>query len=109
MSKRSFNVSITPYQALELVMNQQNADLVHEEYHPLGEGKEIGTQVYEKYYFRSKNRAALIVMTDNLRGVTNVRVVATGSSEGLIFNFDWGAADDFASSVESILEEYIID
>ncbi|MEQ7050938.1 DUF6054 family protein [Paenibacillaceae sp. P-4] len=54
-------------------------------------------------------RAALIVMIDNLRGVTNVRVVATGSSEGLIFNFDWGAADDFASSVESILEEYIID
>ncbi|SYX86180.1 conserved protein of unknown function [Paenibacillus alvei] len=48
-------------------------------------------------------------MIDNLRGVTNVRVVATGSSEGLIFNFDWGAADDFASSVESILEEYIID
>ncbi|WP_420029315.1 DUF6054 family protein [Paenibacillus alvei] len=81
----------------------------HEEYHPLGEGKEIGTQVYEKYYFRSKNRAALIIMIDNLRGVTNVRVVATGSSEGLIFNFDWGAADDFASSVESILEEYIID
>ena len=109
MSKRSFNVSITPYRALGLVMNQQNADLVHEEYHPLGEGKEIGTQVYEKYYFRSKNRAALIVMIDNLRGVTNVRVVATGSSEGLIFNFDWGAADDFASSVESILEEYIID
>ncbi|EPY07359.1 hypothetical protein PAALTS15_11204 [Paenibacillus alvei TS-15] len=109
MSKRSFNVSITPYQALEHVMNHQTADLVHEEYHPLGEGKEIGTQVYEKYYFRSKNRAALIVMIDNLRGVTNVRVVATGSSEGVIFNFDWGAADDFVSSVERILEDYIID
>jgi len=108
MSKSSFNVSIAPSQALELVKNYEDADLVYEEYHEL-DGKCIGTQIYEKYYFRSRNRAALIVIIDNFNGPTNVRAVATGSSDGMVFNFDWGAADHFASSVEKILEKYRID
>ncbi|NIK75499.1 hypothetical protein FHS15_000599 [Paenibacillus castaneae] len=108
MSKDSFNISIAPIEALHLVRDQQNADLVHEEYNELGEGRFIGTQIYEKYYIRSKNRAALIVIIDNINGVTNVRAISTGSSEGIIFNFDWGAADNFVSSVEKILGEYII-
>lgn len=109
MSTISFNVNIAPLAALNLVKDNQNADLVHEEHHNVGQDKLIGTQIYEKYYFRSKNRAALIVIIDNLKGTTNVRAIATGSSEGLIFNFDWGAADDFASSVENILDPYIIE
>ncbi|SFL77313.1 hypothetical protein SAMN03159341_109233 [Paenibacillus sp. 1_12] len=109
MSKISFNVSIAPSAALDLVKHNQNADLVHEEYHIVGQDQLIGTQIYEKYYFRSKNRAALIVIIDNINGATNVRAIATGSSEGFIFNFDWGAADDFASSVENILSHYIIE
>ncbi|BBH21937.1 hypothetical protein Back11_32820 [Paenibacillus baekrokdamisoli] len=109
MSKNSFNISITPLEALNLVQDQQNATLVHEEFHDLGQNRFTGTQIYEKYYFRSKNRAALIIIIDNLKGVTNVRAISTGSSEGLIFNFDWGAADNFVSSVEKILEKYIIE
>jgi hypothetical protein len=109
MSKLIFNVNIMPNEALELVKNNQEAELVHEEYNDLGQDRFIGTQIYEKYYFRSKNRAALIVIIDNITGTTNVRVVATGSSEGLFFNFDWGAADNFISSVENILADYIIE
>ncbi|XEC94399.1 DUF6054 family protein [Paenibacillus tarimensis] len=108
MSKNNFNISLKPPEALVLVKNGQDADLVHEEYNAVGD-KFIGIQVYEKYYFRSSNRAALIVIIDNIKGVTNVRIVSTGSSQGLIFNFDWGAADDFVSSVEEILGEYIIE
>ncbi|SEC04210.1 DUF6054 family protein [Paenibacillus sp. GP183] len=109
MSKISFNVSIAPLEALDFVKDNQNADLVHEEYNVVGQDKLIGTQIYEKYYFRSKNRAALIVIIDNLKGPTNVRAIATGSSEGLIFNFDWGAADNLVTSIEKILGEYIIE
>ena len=109
MSKLSFNVNLMPSEALDLVRKNQNADLVHEEFNELGEDRFIGTLIYEKYYFRSKNRAALIVIIDNLKGPTNVRAIATGSSEGLIFNFDWGAADNFVTSVEKILGEYIIE
>lgn len=109
MSQLSFNVNIMPAEALELVKNNQDADLVYEEYNELGSDRLIGTQIYEKYFFRTSNRVALIVIIDNIKGITNVRAISTGSSEGLIFNFDWGAADDFVTSVEEILEEFIIE
>lgn len=109
MSVINFKVNIAPVEAFSLVRENQNADLVHEEFHDVGNGKSIGTLIFEKYYFRSKNRAALIVITDNIKGYTDVRAIATGSSEGLLLKIDWGAADDFAQSVKDILENYIID
>ncbi|WP_220483141.1 hypothetical protein [Paenibacillus thiaminolyticus] len=47
MSNISFHVSIPPGKALELVKDNQNANLVHEEYHEMPKGTFIGTQVYE--------------------------------------------------------------
>lgn len=109
MSKYSIQVNIMPLRALELIKDRQDADLVHEEYHDLGDGKSIGTLVFEKYYFRVKNRVALVVISDNFKGETEVRVVSTAGSEGLIFSFDWGASDDFADSIQDILSEYIVE
>lgn len=62
----------------------------------------------ESNELQRQHRAALIVIADNLKGITNVRAISTGSSEGLFFKFDWGAADNFASSVESILADWIV-
>lgn len=106
MSKSSFKIRLQPEEALQLVRGHQNADLVHSEFHSLDNGKAIGTLIFEKYYFRSKNRACLVVIIENLQDTTEVRAVSTGSSEGLFFNFDWGAADNFVRSVEEILEDY---
>jgi hypothetical protein len=109
MSHISFNIDIGPLFALNMIRNNQEADLIYEESHEVGENKFIGTQIYEKYYFRTSNRAALIVMIDNLKGATNVRAVCTGSSDGLLFSFDWGAADDFVHSVKDILSKHVIE
>jgi hypothetical protein len=108
MSTLNFKVSISPIEALDLVKQNENADLVHEETHNLGNGSYIGTLIFEKYYMRVKNRVALVVIIDNIYGQTDVRSIATGSSEGMIFNFDWGAADSFSNSVQDILSDYII-
>ncbi|GFP78196.1 DUF6054 family protein [Clostridium fungisolvens] len=108
MSKYNFKVNITPNKAFSLVKNSQSADLVHEEFFELENGVCTGTLVYEKYYMRTSNRAALVVIIDNIKGYTDVRAIATGSSEGWLFKFDWGAADNFAASIEKILKEYII-
>jgi hypothetical protein len=108
MSKINFNVSITPQEALDLVKDNLDGELVHEEYNAVDQDRLIGTQIYEKYYHRSRNYAALIVIIDNIKETTNVRAIATGSSRGLVFNIDWGAADHFVTSVEKILEDYII-
>lgn len=109
MSIQNFKVSIDPMRALGLIKDEENADLVHEEIHDLGGNKYIGTLIFEKFFFRNSNRAALIVIIDNIKGYTDVRSVSTGSSQGMIFNFDWGAASEFAGSVKDILENYIIE
>ena len=108
MSKYNFIVDISAKKTFNLIKGKQTADLVHEESFDIEEGKFIGTLVFEKYYFRSQNRAALIVIIDNFKGVTSVRSISTGSSQGLFLNFDWGAADDFASSVKEILKDYLV-
>jgi len=109
MSKANFRVTISPEEAFHRVRDEQNADLVHEELIDLGQGRQFGTLVFEKYYLRTKNRAALIVLIDNVQGVTDIRVVGTGSSEGIFFNFDWGASDNFVNSVVEILQDFIIE
>lgn len=108
MSTLNFKLSISPVEAIKLIKEKQNAELVHEELIDLGQEKFIGILIYEKYYFRASNRAALTVIVDNTKGKTDVRSIATGSSQGMIFNFDWGAADNFARSVENILGDFII-
>lgn len=108
MSKIDFKVSLPLIQAMELIKEGQNSELVHEEVLDIGNGKLTGTLIFEKYFFRSSNRAALVVILDNLEGVTDLRVVSTGSSQGLVINFDWGAASDFVESVRWSLKDYII-
>lgn len=108
MGKYNFKVNISPIEARDIIKQRQSADLVHEELIDLGDGRYVTTLIYEKYYFRANNRAALIVIIDNVNGDTDVRSISTGSSEGLFLNFDWGAADNFARSIESILGHYII-
>ena len=109
MSEINFKVSLNLKDALDILKRKEDADLVHDEIKTLNDGSSFGVLVFEKYFMRVKNRAALVVIADNTNGTTEIRAVATGSSEGVIFNFDWGAADDFAESAEDILKEYVIE
>jgi hypothetical protein len=109
MSKCEFRVTLTPREVMERVKNYGEGELVHEEFHQLVGGKEIGTLVFERYFFRVSSRVALVVITDNLSGTTEVRSVSTGSSQGLFMNFDWGASGDYAYSVREALEGYVIE
>lgn len=107
MSKKRFVVSISPEDVMKIVKDRQDADLIHEEFIHITPERGIGTLVFEKYYFRVKNRVALVIIVDNLSDRTDVRTISTGSSEGLFLNFDWGASGNFAESVKEILEDFI--
>ncbi len=107
MSQVNFKVSLTARNALELIKREHTASLVYDEYIDIGEGKGIGTLVFEKYYIRNSNRAALTVICDDIRGKTEVRSIATGASQHMFFKLDWGASSEFAHSVEKILRDYI--
>lgn len=108
MSKTKFNVSVSPVEVFHVLKKEMNADLVHEEIHKVEGNKYVGTLIYEKLYMRVSNRVALVVICDNLKDKTEVRVIATGSSEGLFSKFDWGAANNFTKSIEEILKVYKI-
>lgn len=109
MAEVSFKISITPKEAYDMLQEADSLDLVYDEFkRPVAE-KEIAILIFEKYYFRAENRAALTVVIDNFNGVTSVTAIVAGSSQGLIFNFDWGAADNFIGSVRKIFKEYIIE
>lgn len=105
------NVSLQPDEALGLIKQGMpgESELLYEEFNDLGEGRMIGTLVYERYYHRSGNQAALVIIVDNLRGASNVRLIPAGGARGMIFKIDWGAGKSFASSVEQILAKYIVD
>lgn len=109
MSNDNFKVSLDALTTLETIKNGQDSELVHEEIVDVENGKMVATLIFEKYFIRAKNRAALVVILDNLENYTDLRVISTGSSQGMIFNFDWGAADSFVNSVRRSLEGYIID
>jgi len=109
MSKCSFIVNLTSTEVMNRVKDEQDAEMIFEEFHDLGNGKDYGTLIFDKYFMRVSNRVALVVMVNNLNGKTQVTSVATGSAQGRVFKFDWGAGDDFSESVRSILKQYIIE
>lgn len=107
MNKKGLVVNILPDEVLSKIKNNIGADLIHEEFHEVDK-KYIGTLVFEKYFFRVKNRVALVVIADNFDDSTKVRVISTASSEGIFLKFDWGASDSFIVEVENILSNNIL-
>jgi hypothetical protein len=99
-------VSITPEEVYRIVGSWDGADLLHQELKDLGDQKWYAALVFEKYFFRNKSRAGLVVLCDNVSGDTEVRLIATGTGDGLFFSFDWGAGDDFIDSVAELLSDY---
>lgn len=108
MAKDSFAIELLPLEALDFLKEKMiEPKLVHDERHDLGNGRSMGILVFEQYFWRAGNRVALVVVADNLKGQTEVRVIATGSSRALLLNIDWGAAEAFVDSVKRVLEEHM--
>lgn len=64
--------------------------------------------VFEKHYYRVKNRLTLTVVIDDFEDTTRVHYVSGGGGTGVLFNFDWGASDKFSAVVEQALGSYRI-
>lgn len=107
MSVYNFKVNISPEEAFVYLKNNMNSELIYEEAHEYQDVIKAYVLIFEKYYFRSKNRAALTVTINNFNKDTEISSISAGSSEGMIFNFDWGAGDDFAASVKRLLKKFV--
>lgn len=67
----------------------------------------FGVLVFEKYFYRARNRVSLTVTIDNFRdGDTRVHTCPAGGSQGVFLRFDWGASERFEDSVYYALRMY---
>lgn len=103
-------VSLTPGEAGDqveqaIIKGSISGTLIDRYYRSNGE-VEIIVLVLEKYYVRSSNRGSITVTIDNLDGATKVHAAASGTAQGAIFRFDWGAGNSFLNSVINALEPY---
>lgn len=105
-----FTVKITPFEATNIIVDQiVNGSLsgkLLDKYILNEKNFECVVLVFEKYFMRNSNRASLTVTLSNNGGVTTVRSVGSAGGHGAFFGFDWGAADNFANSVEIALKKY---
>ena len=48
--------------------------------------------VFEQYSIVNSNRMTISIVLEENEGYTTIHFVASGSSQGWLFNFDWGSA-----------------
>ncbi|MGJ8729868.1 DUF6054 family protein [Listeria aquatica] len=109
MPSRRYIVKSSVEETMDMIkLSQATSTPVFEEIRDFGEGKKLATLAYEKYYFRASNRAALFITINNFHGESEVTAISTGSSDNLIFNIDWGAANSYIRSVQKVLHPVLI-
>ena len=69
-------------------------------------GATVWLFVYDKYYMRASNRAALTVQVIGGDDYAYVTAIGAGGGNGALINFSYGAEEDFVGTVESLLDQY---
>ena len=64
---------------------------------------QIHVLVFEKYYWRTSNRASLTVVVSGEDGNVCVDAISSGGGRGVFFRFSWGAETSFTGAIERIL------
>lgn len=106
-----FTVDLKPFQAVQLILEDKDlkSTLIFEDYKVTGvDEKEISILVFEKFFLRTGNTAALTVTVDNFSEVTIVKCISAGNGQG-ISDIDWGAGKSFIKPVRKKLESHIIE
>ncbi|UYP09655.1 DUF6054 family protein [Priestia megaterium] len=105
-----FKTKLLPFDGAKKLVNANNSesDLLYKEYYDLGDGKQMCTLVFERYFFRTGGRGSLTIILENVSGPNKVKCIPAGSAEGIL-NIDWGASKDFVRWVENALSAYTLE
>ena len=74
-----------------------------------GEGKKAVIVVIEYYTWRNSNQMTATVVIDNAEGNTKIHITVGGSSQGLIFSYDYGAGESLEENLKSHFQCYKIE
>ena len=64
----------------------------------------VRMMVFEKFYYRTSNRASLSIMISQKGNQIRVNGISTGAAQGMLVRFAWGAEDNFSGIVEKVLK-----
>lgn len=62
--------------------------------------------VYDKYYMRNSSRASLTLQVVSDGEDVRITAIGSGGGSGSIFNFDYGAGDNFVNVVADLVDRY---
>lgn len=106
MINKTLKVNLSPQKVMNVIKNNMDAYLTHEETHQVDESKFVGAMIYKKHVFRSKDSVALIFLINNLEDNTNVKIISTSPSvTGGFVKYETGKNEDFIDNVINIIEE----
>ena len=71
-----------------------------------GENQKAIIVVIEYFTWRNNNQMTATVVLDNTKKYTKVHIVVGGSSQGIIFTFDYGAGESLETKLKSIFKPY---
>ncbi len=77
-------------------------ELVDSVFHNL-DNQKVYLFVYEKFYFRSSNRASLTVLITGDEFKTTIDVISSGGGQGFLFKLSLGAEKNFVNGLRKIL------
>lgn len=72
------------------------------------QGKKAIIVVIEYYTWRNNNQMTATVVLSNVEKNTKVHIVVGGSSQGIVFNYDYGAGDSLKEKIKSLFRTYEI-
>lgn len=73
-----------------------------------GENKKAIVVVIEYYTWRNSNQMTATVVLDNAEKNTRVHITVGGSSQGVVFSYDYGAGTSLETKIKSLFEVYKI-
>lgn len=109
MPTRRYVVKSSVEETYQMIRLSQSMDsIVFKELRDFGDDKKMATIACEQYYIRTSNRIALFITIHNFSGVTEVTAISTGSSQSMLFKFDWGAAQNYLKMITDALKPVLI-
>jgi len=108
MCTKNASLSIHPKEVMEMFLRDIDADLIQYDYFELENDKGFGYMVFEKNYLRSKCAEMLNINVENIRGVTNVIIIASSDMEEYA-NIGSREKQSWIDESMAIIEEYIIE
>jgi len=62
--------------------------------------------VYEKYYYRSRNRASMTVLLVGDEHETHADIISSGGGQGVFLRWSWGTEQSFVNQVKQLMINY---